>query len=862
MRNLKRALSLAVAAVMVIGMTVIGTGASYDDVTSADNQEAIEVLQAVGIMTGDDAGNFNPDQQVTRGEMAVMMTKVLDLNTGNYSVSAMPFTDVPDWAKSYVAAIYAEGVTGGISDTLYGTDDPITAAQAALMLMKALGYFQYPGDLADGWLLATIRQAGRIDLFDGIDAGAEEALTRSEVAQLVLNTLEATMVEPTGSQGVQIGDVTVGSTIKYEEIEKENNNVYVAISGETYATNTKYTVQLGEELFDGKLFRSVTVSDVDDYGFQGTKWSYPTNTAADTIGTYASAEVVATYTNASEVTYGDLYKLGDWVTTDFNIQLNGNDGTQMDVSAIVKGSDTDVAEFANYDGAQVNIVDQDGDGTIDAILVVYGLLGKVTDVNEATASADRSVDITVYASSSNATINNYETEDFAEDDYVIVYLDKKMSEANSANADDVLKVEAARSVTGKVTAYTGANATKTNVTSLSIAGTKYPTANNTYIMLTYPNGEPAVNSTEYVVYLNSNGYIVGVEGVAATADLSNVVYALKDTYQSVNTEGVQLSYTPVVYMDGTYEILSSEAANNFDATADNFYEVDTNSDGDLILKAVGSGKLGNNWSSVGTSGVTVGVDALKADTSFKDDTKIITLANGSTDTKAYVDNNTVYIFEKDSNTAVVTGSINKTVTATGSKVLVVKDANNEPYVAAILMPDTSYSATVASDIIYVKSNSVVGGGHDGDNRFYTYEAYNLEGDKITFNSKSASISVNGKFCSFEEDADGYYTLTALADADNAYYYTFEANNDTAIKFTKLGTALSFTKAASGTVTDIEDAEAADAVILNLVSGTGDDVDTLEELVDQTVVTGFEGAILMDDDNNIRMIVVTDTDKTA
>ena len=67
---------------------------------------------------------------------------------------------------------------------------------------------------------------------------------------------------------------------------------------------------------------------------------------------------------------------------------------------------------------------------------------------------------------------------------------------------------------------------------------------------------------------------------------------------------------------------------------------------------------------------------------------------------------------------------------------------------------------------------------------------------------------------------------------------------------------------SGTVTDIDDAEAADAVILNLVSGTGDDVDTLEELVDQTVVTGFEGAILMDDDNNIRMIVVTDTDKTA
>ena len=65
MRNLKRALSLAVASVMLLGMMVVGTGASYDDVTSADNQEAIEVLQAVGIMTGDDQGNFNPDKGST-----------------------------------------------------------------------------------------------------------------------------------------------------------------------------------------------------------------------------------------------------------------------------------------------------------------------------------------------------------------------------------------------------------------------------------------------------------------------------------------------------------------------------------------------------------------------------------------------------------------------------------------------------------------------------------------------------------------------------------------------------------------------------------------------------------------------------
>ena len=43
MRNLKRALSLALASVMLLGMMVVGTSASYADVTSKQNQEAIEV---------------------------------------------------------------------------------------------------------------------------------------------------------------------------------------------------------------------------------------------------------------------------------------------------------------------------------------------------------------------------------------------------------------------------------------------------------------------------------------------------------------------------------------------------------------------------------------------------------------------------------------------------------------------------------------------------------------------------------------------------------------------------------------------------------------------------------------------------
>ena len=69
----------------------------------------------------------------------------------------------------------------------------MTTAQAALMLMKALGCFQYASDFGGDWQLATLKQGNNIDLFIGVDSRAEDALTRNDVAQLVLNALQSAL---------------------------------------------------------------------------------------------------------------------------------------------------------------------------------------------------------------------------------------------------------------------------------------------------------------------------------------------------------------------------------------------------------------------------------------------------------------------------------------------------------------------------------------------------------------------------------------------------------------------------------------------------------------------------------------------
>ena len=306
MRNLKRALSLGLTAAMISGLMVMGSSAAgYADVTSENNQEAIEVLQAVGIMTGvDEEGNFNPEGTVTRNQMAVIMANLMEYNVASYRDTS-PFTDVPSWAEPYVAACYTNGITSGYSDTIYGGEDSVTTAQAALMLMKALGYFQYASDFGQEWQLATLKQGNAIDLFVGVDSRAEDPLTRNDVAQLVLNTLRAGTVEANTDGSIEIGGVVINNNVTYSYITS-NANYATAISSDASTTNTtdanRSIVELGEQLYMGDL--QLRENATDAFGRPARYWEYE----GSEIGTYAKTELLKqTYT--SEVTGKDLYDL-------------------------------------------------------------------------------------------------------------------------------------------------------------------------------------------------------------------------------------------------------------------------------------------------------------------------------------------------------------------------------------------------------------------------------------------------------------------------------------------------------------------------------------------------------------------------
>ena len=565
MRNLKRALSLALASVMVLGMTVVGTGASYTDVTSKQNQEAIEVLQAVGIMVGDNNGNFNPDQKVTRNEMAVVMSNLMDYRAATYAGTS-PFTDVPSWAEPYVAACWTNGITSGYTKTTYGGSDTVTTSQAALMLMKALGYFQYSSDFGSDWQFATVKQATKIDLFDDVDSGVREAMTRNDLAQLVLNALEAGTVEAEkDGQDIEVNGVTISSNVKYNYITSKKD--YATAIDDVLDSNndgTKLngnTVELGEKLYNGDLKKADTG---DNFNRPGSVWSYKSTE----IGKYADSadgEWTAKVTNKAlyDAAGSDAYDNYTW-----SVYRNG-DEVAKDGEKDTTGRD---AAFGTSSKTSSERVRTSGEGVLTQVFVdsnkktaVLSLIdtgvAKVTKVTEDSTKGNYEVTVSFKtkvqkANDTKLTPDTKFTTDvkFAKDD-VVVY-------TASADSKEIESMTKAKTVAGKVSAQKDADYS-------SIDGTKYAynyaytgsslIGNGLYNLEdSKADANPSVDK-DATLYLDSYGYAVAFEGKTDTAEDYLFVKAIDTAYGDVSAK--------VVFYDGTQKTIDIDQVNDKDAIA-------------------------------------------------------------------------------------------------------------------------------------------------------------------------------------------------------------------------------------------------------------------------------------------------------
>ncbi len=136
--NQARRCELAVMLVKALNLPTTGATANFKDVPRSHWAYAhIAAAQKAGIISGFPGGKFNPNDYVTRGQMAAMLAKAFALERTNRAVD---FKDVPKnyWAYDVVQKLADNGISKGFEDQTFKPAVLVRRAEAAVFLAKAM----------------------------------------------------------------------------------------------------------------------------------------------------------------------------------------------------------------------------------------------------------------------------------------------------------------------------------------------------------------------------------------------------------------------------------------------------------------------------------------------------------------------------------------------------------------------------------------------------------------------------------------------------------------------------------------------------------------------------------------------------
>lgn len=191
---MKKILQRGTMFLLIAGMLTGSALAASKFPDVSDSQEYAEAVQTVsnfGIMVGDENGNFNPDNTVTRAEMAVILCNMQGV-TGDLTTNGALFTDVPadHWANPYVVKAAELGLINGYGNGQFGPSDGVTYEQVVTMFIQSWGLgaeAESLGGYPDGYVTAAVEHG--VTGINELPGELGAPLTRWQVAVLVNSTM-------------------------------------------------------------------------------------------------------------------------------------------------------------------------------------------------------------------------------------------------------------------------------------------------------------------------------------------------------------------------------------------------------------------------------------------------------------------------------------------------------------------------------------------------------------------------------------------------------------------------------------------------------------------------------------------------
>ena len=475
MKNLKKVLALVLA--FACAFTMFAGAAFTDQADIKVDSDVVDTLVSLGVVNGYTDGSFKPNDTVTRAEMAKMIYVLRTGNSdaSAYNNDKTTFTDINGhWARGYVKYCQSLGIIAGQSATTFAPDQTVTAQEAAKMLLVTLGYdAQKAGLVGINWASKTNALADENGLLEDVTTSFTGPCPRQYAAQLIYNAIDASTVvwrddaytkyNYNGDENPTIGEKYMG--LKYAtgilmasgKVGLDNTGASKALvvkaDEKQTVLNTKY------EANDLIKFTDIK-TDYSDLLGMAVKVMYKDKDKV--YGVYATDDndvnIAALASDLDTVSGEAKFKVDD---TKYSVNKNGmyiytigvDTGDVKIASKLVKNDATaikDAIKAIKDSDMEITVISNDNDEKIDAIFVNNKTFAKLTTVNSTSVSY-KSVLLDMKGNTTGTAVKLDLEDDepeiydgYKKDDYVFVGADLY---------NDAVVIEKAQTISGKADSF-------------------------------------------------------------------------------------------------------------------------------------------------------------------------------------------------------------------------------------------------------------------------------------------------------------------------------------------------------------------------------------------------------------------------
>ena len=116
-----------------------GANGGINDIAGAEwAAPYIKYIYDNSIMQGDGAGNFRPNDSITREELLKLIIEALKLDKNGSTETGFYDVDANEWYAEYVAAGVSLEIVNGIGESSFGTGQNVSRQDAAAMIYRAM----------------------------------------------------------------------------------------------------------------------------------------------------------------------------------------------------------------------------------------------------------------------------------------------------------------------------------------------------------------------------------------------------------------------------------------------------------------------------------------------------------------------------------------------------------------------------------------------------------------------------------------------------------------------------------------------------------------------------------------------------